>query len=82
MEVMLAGSGNYITKLAESVTFCPFVEIKRIGCTHHRPAYSLKFPSQCCVHGGGGWWRRACFIICSPHYLHEHSIPIIPLVDR
>lgn len=51
MEVILAGSGNYVTKLAKSVTFCSFVEIKRIGCTHHRLAYSLKFPAQRSVQG-------------------------------
>lgn len=74
MEVMLAGSGNYIKELAKPVTFCSFVEIKRTDCTLCRLATaSSSHQNQCVCAVGGGWWWGACFAHHSSEVLHPNN---------
>lgn len=81
MEVMLAGSGNYVKELAKAVTFCSFVEIKRIGCTLRKLATASSSHQSSCVcvravEGGGGDEHIL------PTTLQKYSIPTIFLLDK
>lgn len=77
MEVMLAGSGNYVKELAKPVSFRSFVEIKRIGCTLCRLATALSSHQNVslCVQCGGGQHGL-------PTTLQNYSISTISLLDR
>lgn len=72
MVVVLAGSGNYVKELANPVTFCSFVEIKRIESATSADCLQPQVPTKMCVclHHGL-WWQGAC----STHHSAEALNP-------